>query len=987
MSTSEIEVVPRAPNRLVLPDQIASLEIRKEKYYKDQESTQDELNTRVAVANVVNEPREIQDQLIQDILWAIENGWLFGGRIWSASGALVKATLINCFVQEIGDWLTGTKNGVPGIYDALAQAGETLRRGGGVGYDISPIRPKGAFVKGTSSQASGPLSFLEVFDASCKVIESAGARRGAQMGVMRIDHPDIREFVTAKSEPGRFTQFNLSVAVTEDFLDALRSGRPFNLVHGVEPWFKEGVKQDAAGKWIYESIDPRELWELIMQQTYNHAEPGVLFVDQANAENNLYYCEVFAATNPCAEQWLPPYGCCCLGSVNLTRLVTKPFTDKARFDYETFAKVVSIGARALDNVLDITSWPLDQQRDEAFDKRRIGIGFTGLGNTLTMLGLRYDSEEGLKVAEQIAQAMRDAAYKSSVELAKEKGPFKLFDADRYLDARFVKRLPDDIRDGIRQHGIRNSHLLSIAPTGTISVALADNASNGIEPAFSWFYERKKRMPDGTTKIYPVVDHAFRMYGATQCGVDPAFASEDQLKAIAGQLPRSFVSAREISATDHVRMLETVQPYIDSSISKTVNIDADYPFEDFKNLYSQAAKAGLKGLATFRPNDVTGSVLSTKSDQKASATEELTLNQSDIDRRLRIDQHPEPVLGSLRWPKRPTQPNGNPAKTYMVKTDDYNFAVFVGYTQNGTNHPFEVWVNGSEQPRGLGAIAKALSMDMRSNDRAFLKAKLESLEKAKGDDGFVLQMPPDGRDVRVPSLVSGFARLVKHCIGELEAFPPDSSSGESGGTDLIGTALTPMMDALMSPKEPKTSSGTMAWCVDVRNHGTGDDFILVVKELVMPNEQRRPFSCWMSGEYPRVFDGLCKVLSYDMRILDPAWVGAKLRSLTDFAEPGGDFMARVPGSEKSATFPSTVAYVAKLLIHRYAMLGILDDEGYPVEEAGLMDAEYHNVVALKRSETAKKANTGSLCESCRTYSKIRKDGCDFCEECGEIGACG
>ena len=801
------------------------------------------------------------------------------------------------------------------------------------------------------------------------------------MAVLRVDHPDIREFITAKNTQGEFTQFNMSVAITQDFLDALAEKKPFELVHVAQPFDENDATQRDDGKWVYETVDPVELWDLIMQQTYDHAEPGVLFIDQANAENNLYYCEVFRATNPCAEQFLPDYGCCCLGSINLTRFVNDPFSVKASFDYESYAQVVSVATRMLDNVLDITSWPLEEQCLEAMNKRRVGQGFTGLGNALTMLGIRYDSFEGRRIGERISETMCHAAYRSSIELAEEKGAFPLFDAEKYLDSQFVKRLPSDIRQGIAEHGVRNSHLLSIAPTGTISVAMADNASNGIEPAFGNFYFRRKRMSDGGHREYPVVDHAFRLFNVMTNDVDPAdIDDQDKLKALEEKLPDYFVTALEISVDDHVAMLEVVQPYIDSSISKTVNIPTDYPFDDFKGPYARAAKGGLKGLATFRPNEITGSVLSKESSAGAGNSHEVNLDQSDIDRRLMIHKLPEPVLKSLRWPKRPELPNGNLARTYMVKTDDYSFAVFVGYTENGTNHPFEVWVNGSEQPRGLGAIAKALSMDMRSNDRTFLKAKLDSLERAKGDDGFDLSMPPDGSVVKVPSLVSGFAKLLKYCIDELEdEIHPTGESVGTGATDLVGTALTPMMDALMSPKEPKTGSdGTICWAADVRNHGTGDDFVLSVKELVMPTGQRRPFSVWMSGEYPRVFDGLCKVLSYDMRIFDPAWIGAKLRSLSDFAEPGGDFMARRPGSDKSSTYPSTVAYVASLLIHRYVMLSILDDEGFPVEEAGLMDAEYHNVIALKRSAIEKNAVVGKLCDECQTYSVVPKDGCDFCK---------
>ena len=990
--------VPKIRGPADLPEQTVSAETRQGKYNKLDETTAIEIFDRSARALVAEEDPEKRDELLPQFTWALRNGFIPAGRVLSAAGVNLKATLINCFVQEVGDWLTGVKNGVPGIYDALAQAAETLRRGGGVGFDFSNIRPLGAFVKGTMSRASGPISFMTVFNESCKQIESAGARRGAQMGVLRVDHPDVRDFVTMKSTPGFLTQFNVSVAVTQPFLDALESGEMFELVHEVPPYNRDNVKQRSDGKYVYDVIDPRELWDLIMHQTYDHAEPGVLFIDQANKENNLYYCETFAATNPCAEQYLPPYGCCCLGSINLTKFVLDPFEDMACFDMDKFEQVAEVAVRMLDNVLDVTAWPLKEQRHEAFNKRRVGLGFTALGNTLTMLGLRYDSEEGRQMAADISEAMRNAAYKASSNLAREKGSFPLFDAEKYLNSEFAKRLPDDVRQSIRENGMRNSHLLSIAPTGTISLAMADNASNGIEPAFSWYYTRKKRMDDGSSKHYPVVDHAFRQFCATRHDVDPVACNREELKRLVGDLPESFVSALDISAGDHVKMVAAVQPFIDSSISKTVNIPIDYPFEDFKNLYSQAANAGLKGLATYRPNDVTGAVLSVEAPENPSVEEanrfwervdpELPLYQSDIDRRLTIDELPEPALESLRWPKRPHLPNGNPAWTYMVKTEHHSFAVFVGYTQNGTNHPFECWVNGSEQPRGLGAIAKAISMDMRCDDRSFLKAKLDSLERATGDDGFDLSMPPTGNSVRVPSLVSGFAKLVKYCIGELEDHPPTVEEGERGPKDLIGNSMTPMMDALMSPKEPKTGTdGTMSWSVDVKNYATGDDFVLFVKELVMPDGQRRPFSVWMSGEYPTVFDGLCKVLSYDMRIRDVAWIAAKLRTLEDFAEPRGDFLAPVPGSKKQSNYPSTVAYVVRLLMHRYAMLGLLDEDGYPVEEAGLMDASYKNVVAIRNAQTAGAVVIGKLCPACQTNSQIRKDNCDFCLNCGEIGSCG
>jgi len=586
-----------------LPAQPITLDVLREKYLKAGERTEHDLLQRVARAIASVEAEPVRAEWERRFLANLEAGAIGAGRIMSAAGTDLHATLINCFVQPVGDCIQGMDDdGLPGIYEALREAAETMRRGGGVGYDFSRIRPRGAEVRATASLASGPCSYMDVFDKSCSTVESAGARRGAQMGVLRIDHPDVLEFITAKRTPGRWNNFNVSVGVSDDFMRTLDAGGPWDLVHKARPGaglLAQGARQRADGLWVYRTVPARELWDTVMRSAYDFAEPGILFLDTIHRENNLRYAEKIAATNPCGEQPLPAYGCCDLGPVILTRFVRNPFGfgGEPAFDFERFASVVAVQVRALDNILDLTHWPLEQQQAEARAKRRIGVGFTGLGNALAMLRLRYDAPEGCAMAARIARTMRDAAYAASVDLAQEKGAFPLFDAGRYLEAgTFASRLDEPLQQRIREHGIRNSHLLSIAPTGTVSLAFADNASNGIEPPFSWTYRRKKREGDGTTSEYDVEDHAWRLYRSL--GGDTT------------QLPPYFVSALQMPAGAHLAMMEAVQPFIDTAISKTVNVPADYPYEGFQGLYLEAWRAGLKGLATYRPNDILGAVLET-----------------------------------------------------------------------------------------------------------------------------------------------------------------------------------------------------------------------------------------------------------------------------------------------------------------------------------------------------------------------------------------
>src|SRR5262245_41603156 len=427
-----------------------------EKYAKGKEANIEDVRLRVARALAQAEHEDRRAHWEKRFLAALEDGFIPAGRINSAAGIQIQATLINCFVQPVGDSISEINDGKPGIYTALLEAAETMRRGGGVGYDFSSIRPKGAEVKGTRSRASGPVSYMRVFDRSCETVESAGSRRGAQMGVLRCDHPDIEEFIHAKDE-GDPANFNISIGVTDEFMQAVEKDELFSLVHKAKPWAKD-AQQRADGLWIYRKLRARELWDQVMRSTYDHAEPGILFLDRMNRDNNLRYCETIEATNPCAEQPLPPYGCCCLGSIDLTKYVKNPFKDQSAFDFEHFGRTVETSIRMLDNVLEVTAWPLEQQHKEAMAKRRIGLGFTGLGDALIMLRLRYDTPEARAMAARISESMRDHAYLASAALAQEKGAFPLFNADLYLSGTgFATRLSEGLKNEIRKKGLRNSH--------------------------------------------------------------------------------------------------------------------------------------------------------------------------------------------------------------------------------------------------------------------------------------------------------------------------------------------------------------------------------------------------------------------------------------------------------------------------------------------------------------------------------------------------
>ena len=522
--------------------------------------------------------------------------FLPGGRIQAGAGTGRHVTLFNCFVMG------PVEDSIPGIFRALEESAVTMQQGGGIGIDFSTLRPRGTEAKTAGSVASGAVSFMQVWDAMCGTILSTGARRGAMMATLRCDHPDIEEFVTAKQQAGHLRRFNLSVQVTDGFMAAVRNDADWPLVFPAETFAGSGAtimrdwpgaKEPVACR-IVRQLRARELWELMLRSTYDYAEPGVLFIDRINRVNNLWYREHISATNPCGEIPLPPYGACDLGSLNLTRFVLAPFTPQARLDHERLAQSAGTAVRLLDNVIDASQFPMPQQAENAHGSRRVGLGITGLADALVMLGLRYGSEESLETAADTMRLICHAAYRASIELAKEKGNFPFFVRNKYLQGPFIHSLPDDIQQGIAAHGIRNSHLLAIAPTGTISL-LAGNVSSGLEPIFAASYKRKVLNENGAPQEFLLTDYALARW-------------QKATKITAGT-PAGFVTTADLPVTAHLAMQAALQPFVDNSISKTINVPQSYPFDDFRRIYDLAYDQGLKGCTTFRPNPVTGTILS------------------------------------------------------------------------------------------------------------------------------------------------------------------------------------------------------------------------------------------------------------------------------------------------------------------------------------------------------------------------------------------
>ncbi len=651
--------------------------------------------------------------------------FLPAGRILANAGAERKATLFNCFVMNV------IEDDMASIFDNVKEAALTMQQGGGIGHDFSTLRPKGAPVGGVGADASGPVSFMNVWDAMCRTILSAGSRRGAMMGTLACDHPDIEDFIAAKSDPDRLRMFNLSVLVTDAFVSAVDNDADWPLVFG--------------GK-TYRTVRARQLWDKIMRAAYDYAEPGVIFIDRINAENNLAYTETIHTSNPCGEQPLPPYGACDLGSVNLTRLVRKPFSPKAALDEARLEELTQIAVRFLDNVIDVSRYPLEAQRREAESKRRIGLGVTGLADALVMCGLHYGSAKAVRQAERWMRLISRNAYLASTGLAREKGTFPLFDAEKMLAAPGVRRMDKDVRDAVGAHGLRNGLLTSVAPTGTISL-FAGNVSSGIEPIFELAYERRILRGDEPPKIEKVEDYAYRLFR--------------EKFGDGAKLPDAFVTAMELSPEQHLDMQAALQRHVDSSISKTINCPENMSFADFKTVYRSAYEKGLKGCTTYRPNPVTGAVLSAVSppepvDRKKEVLPAVSgpplsgkaAGRGDVVYMAHPLERDEVLAGS----------------TYKLKWPDSDHAIYVtinDIVQDGRRRPFEIFINSKnlEHYSWTVALTRMISaVFRRGGDVSFVVEELKAVFDPRG--GHWLK----GR--YVPSLLAAIGGLVEQHMIEI-----------------------------------------------------------------------------------------------------------------------------------------------------------------------------------------------------------------------------
>ena len=706
------------------------------------------------------------------------------GRILAGAGTGRRVTLFNCFVM-------GTiPDDMNGIFDNLREAALTLQQGGGIGYDFSTLRPKGALVHGVGADASGPLSFMHVWDAMCRTIMSAGSRRGAMMGMLRCDHPDIEDFIAAKQDPERLRMFNLSVLVTDVFMQAVKEDAPWEL---------------SFGGTTYRVVAARELFDRIMRATYAYAEPGVIFIDRINRRNNLRYCEEIHATNPCGEQPLPPYGACLLGSINLARLIERPFEAEARLDRGALEALVPAAVRMLDNAIDVSRFPLPAQKHEALAKRRIGLGITGLADALIMCGARYGSADAVELTEAWMKAIQRAAYLASVDLAREKGPFPLFDREAYLQGETIQGLDQDIRAAIERHGIRNALVTSVAPTGTISL-FADNASSGLEPVFAFSYQRAILQPDGSRELEEVSDYAYGLYG--------------RLKGEDAALTPAFVDAQSLEPSAHVVMQAAVQKFVDSSVSKTINLPADITFEAFRDVYLQAYELECKGCTTYRPNPVTGAVLEARGGTAGTAGETAqaaALSTTVEDEAPVPEAAPPPVRGDAEaaleqgdvvYMTQPlARPEALPGRTYKLRWPESDHASYITVNdvmQDGRRRPFEIFINSKNMEHYAWTLALTRMISAvfrRGGDVSFVVEELKAVFDPRGGAWL------GGR--YVPSLLAAIGDVIERHMIDIGFLPLPEDQARDQENEAEALALAAGAPSRLVPRQcPKCGSAAL-----------------------------------------------------------------------------------------------------------------------------------------------------------------------------------
>ncbi len=677
---------------------------------------------RVAGAVALAEKSEHRARWSDEFASALSDfRFLPAGRVLAGAGSGRSVTLFNCFVM-------GTiPDDMSGIFDNLKEAALTMQQGGGTGHDFSTLRPSGAAVKGVGADASGPVSFMDVWDSMCRTIMSAGSRRGAMMATLRCDHPDIEAFIEAKRDKERLRNFNLSVLVTDKFMQAVKDDRAWDLVFG--------------GK-VYRTVSARGLWDRIMASTYAYAEPGVVFIDRINQRNNLWYAEEIAATNPCGEQPLPPYGACLLGSINLTKLIKRPFTAEAALDEKELDALTRVAVRFLDDVIDVSNYPLPAQEREAKQKRRIGLGVTGLADALIMCRARYGAPESIALIERWCKTMRRAAYLASSEIASEKGAFPLFDRDKFLGGDTVRGLDEDVRNQIAAFGVRNALLTSIAPTGTISL-LAENVSSGIEPVFAYSYKRKITKAGGEKADELVEDYAHRLYRERMGD---------------GPLPDYFVNAQDLTPAAHVAVQAATQKYVDSSISKTVNCPADISFDTFKDVYLRAYESGCKGCTTWRPNDITGSILSLDEAKPAPKLEAVMTAPSEVFAPAPARARPTGDGGVVYIARPLDRPEALPGTTYKVRWPESDHAIYItinDVVEGGRRRPFEIFINSKNMEHYAWTVALTRMISAvfrRGGDVSFVVEELKAVFDPRGGQWVNRQY--------VPSLLAAIGGVIE-----------------------------------------------------------------------------------------------------------------------------------------------------------------------------------------------------------------------------------